>query len=349
MKQWARKPHTSLQDDKTTANCFNDGQVSPKTSTQDTLLKMAHHKSFPANHLRHFPTGLVPTGSAVGSFEETDITTKIMAANRRPLPLIRHHTSQDQTLKVPVTYKAHSQPSSPVTKTVVTKIAVKSSLSDGSLSDDISLLNRKKFDTSSAKVGVASCHGSQTNSDGVLEDDFVTEDDLLSLSPAIGDKLPFLTVQLGLTLSDWDKARTSFKLPDTQALYILRLWYNEKERRLGELRTALSHCGLTKLTCGGRFRETVQESTTEATEDEDAKSKSPTHRPFYSRTTSLLTMRPTKDHTPLYNRGFSLQREDGSIKNFMRQGQTMVPKEKQRAIMKQEHVEELLIKHDIET
>ena len=62
----------------------------------------------------------------------------------------------------------------------------------------------------------------------------------------------------------------------------------------------------------------LKESTTEATEDEDAKSKSPTHRPFYSRTTSLLTMRPTKDHTPLYNRGFSLQREDGSIKNFMR-------------------------------
>ena len=74
--------------------------------------------------------------------------------------------------------------------------------------------------------------------------DYVTEADLLTLALLIGNKLSFLTVELGLELSQWDYALKNYKLPDTQALYILHRWYGERERTVGELCQALCAIGL---------------------------------------------------------------------------------------------------------
>ena len=74
--------------------------------------------------------------------------------------------------------------------------------------------------------------------------DYVTEADLLTLALLIGNKLSFLTVELGLELSQWDYALKNYNLPDTQALYILHRWYGERERTVGELCQALCAIGL---------------------------------------------------------------------------------------------------------
>ena len=72
------------------------------------------------------------------------------------------------------------------------------------------------------------------------------ESDLVHLSHLIGDRLPFLTVELGLELSEWDYACKSFKLLDTQALYILRKWYEKSERTVEELCEVLESCAMSE-------------------------------------------------------------------------------------------------------
>lgn len=73
---------------------------------------------------------------------------------------------------------------------------------------------------------------------------YLTEKDLTLVSQTIGSKLPLLTCELGLPLSDWDYACNNFRLPDTQALYILRTWYSKEERHLKDLVEALETVGL---------------------------------------------------------------------------------------------------------
>jgi hypothetical protein len=72
----------------------------------------------------------------------------------------------------------------------------------------------------------------------------LTEKDLTLVSLAVGCKLPLLTCELGLSLSDWDYACKNFRLSDTQALYILRIWYSKEERNMQQLVTALVNVGL---------------------------------------------------------------------------------------------------------
>ena len=75
-------------------------------------------------------------------------------------------------------------------------------------------------------------------------DNYITEKDLTLISQTIGPQLPHLTTELGLPLTEWDYACNNFKLPDTQALYILRKWHSIKDRTVGELVQALNAAGL---------------------------------------------------------------------------------------------------------
>lgn len=70
-------------------------------------------------------------------------------------------------------------------------------------------------------------------------DRYITEKDLTLISQIIGPQLPHLTSKLGLPLTELDYACNNFKLPDTQALYILRKWHSIKDRTVGELVQAL--------------------------------------------------------------------------------------------------------------
>ena len=73
---------------------------------------------------------------------------------------------------------------------------------------------------------------------------YLTEKDLTLVSHTIDSKLSLLTCELGLTLSDWDYACRNFRFSDTQALYVLRLWYSQQERSIKELAEALEAIGL---------------------------------------------------------------------------------------------------------
>ena len=75
-------------------------------------------------------------------------------------------------------------------------------------------------------------------------DNYITEKDLTLISQTIGPRLPHLTSELGLPLTEWNYACNNFKLPDTQALYILRKWHSIKDRTVGELVQALHAAGL---------------------------------------------------------------------------------------------------------
>lgn len=87
----------------------------------------------------------------------------------------------------------------------------------------------------------------------IRDNEFVTEDTLTLLSEYIGvNKLPLLATQLGLSASVWEHARSNFKLPDTQALYVLRMWLGRNDKEGGEgtvseLVSALELIGLSQL------------------------------------------------------------------------------------------------------
>lgn len=96
--------------------------------------------------------------------------------------------------------------------------------------------------------------GNLTTTDKTTSDDstpplsLVTEEMLTILSEYIGSsKLYSLTTQLKLTQSDYQYAISNYRLPDTQALYILRLWYNKDDRIIFELTNALESIGLSEV------------------------------------------------------------------------------------------------------
>ena len=64
------------------------------------------------------------------------------------------------------------------------------------------------------------------------------------LALIVGEKLSSLTVNLDLSASIHEQAKETYSLPDTQALYVLRVWVNQKERKISDLLDALDRTGL---------------------------------------------------------------------------------------------------------
>ena len=74
-------------------------------------------------------------------------------------------------------------------------------------------------------------------------DDLVTERQLQLLAPKIGSKLQLVTSLLGLHESDY----TGIKVPEFQALCVLKKWFVNKERKVGELCHVLEKAELPRL------------------------------------------------------------------------------------------------------
>lgn len=73
----------------------------------------------------------------------------------------------------------------------------------------------------------------------------VVEEELLPLlALAVGDELSSLTVNLHLSMSVYEQAKETYSLPDTQALYILRIWMGQKVQKMCDLVDALDRTGL---------------------------------------------------------------------------------------------------------
>ena len=78
-------------------------------------------------------------------------------------------------------------------------------------------------------------------------DELVTERHLDLLSSQIGSKLQSLTTTLGLQEADYEHASKTFKLAESQALYIFKQWSHWERRTVAELCDALEKAGLLKL------------------------------------------------------------------------------------------------------
>ena len=145
--------------------------------------------------------------------------------------------------------------------------------------------------------------------------DYVTEADLLTLALLIGNKLSFLTVELGLELSQWDYALKNYKLPDTQALYILHRWYGERERTVGELCQALCAIGLEDIAVRlqkGCLKQHVLEM-------QDRRKIQTRHHPLLKSSSVLGSFTNHESKPTVDQRGFSLHGEDGHTKVILSQ------------------------------
>lgn len=72
----------------------------------------------------------------------------------------------------------------------------------------------------------------------------VNEKLLPLLALIVGEKLSCLTENLGLSASVREQAKETYSLPDTQALYVLRVWVDQKEQKMSDLLDALDRTGL---------------------------------------------------------------------------------------------------------
>ncbi|XP_019849983.1 PREDICTED: uncharacterized protein LOC100635180 isoform X2 [Amphimedon queenslandica] len=96
---------------------------------------------------------------------------------------------------------------------------------------------------------------SSDREDSLRNDEYVTEQTLTLLSEHItASKLPLLATQLGLPASVLEDALNEYKLPDTRALYVLRVWLGKEKKEEGggggtvsELVSALELIGLYQL------------------------------------------------------------------------------------------------------
>lgn len=71
--------------------------------------------------------------------------------------------------------------------------------------------------------------------DSLRDNTYVTEQTLTLLSEHIeASKLPLLATQLGLPASVLEDALNDYKLPDTRALYVLRMWLGKEREEGGE-------------------------------------------------------------------------------------------------------------------
>ncbi|XP_003389736.1 PREDICTED: uncharacterized protein LOC100632086 [Amphimedon queenslandica] len=76
---------------------------------------------------------------------------------------------------------------------------------------------------------------SSDREDSLRDDEYVTEQTLTLLSEHItAAKLPLLATQLGLPASVLEDALNDYKLPDTRALYVLRVWLGKEKKEEGE-------------------------------------------------------------------------------------------------------------------
>ena len=74
------------------------------------------------------------------------------------------------------------------------------------------------------------------------------DDELLPLlALVVGERLSSLAENLGLSESIQKQAKESYSLPDTQALYVLRVWVDQKEQKMSDLLDALDRTGLKEL------------------------------------------------------------------------------------------------------
>ena len=83
--------------------------------------------------------------------------------------------------------------------------------------------------------------------DSDSSDELVSCKHLELLASQIGSKLSLVTNLLGLPSSDYEYALDNFKLPEFQALYVLKKWLDGEERRVGALCTVLDKAELSHI------------------------------------------------------------------------------------------------------